>query len=293
MSSPRPLRLLASIAGLAAVLIGARYVRYAYRDCHPVRTTVTAAELDLARRTLPGLREVRFPGDGGITLRGWLTPSTNGALVVLVHGLGGNRASLLPDAGVLAKHGYGSLLFDQRAHGESDGAAATWGYREALDLRGAVSFAEAQPGVSQIALLGFSVGASAVAHAAAEDPRVRAVILYATWTSLRDENAYKRRKYGGIGERPALLGFRWSGVDVGAISPIDDVPRLAPRPLLMIAGTEDTDTPPWVMDRVFAAAREPKELWSVPGVGHGGYVQAAPAEYETRVIGFLSRALGK
>jgi pimeloyl-ACP methyl ester carboxylesterase len=130
-----------------------------------------------------------------------------------------------------------------------------------------------------------------VARAAANDPRVRAIILHATWTSLREENAYKTRKRGPVARVPALWGYRWSGVDVNAISPIDDVPHFAPRPLFMIAAMEDEDTPPRVMDRLFAAAREPKEIWHEPGVGHGGCVAGAPEEYERRVIAFLSRAL--
>lgn len=282
---------LLAIPALGTLYIGFHYVRYGYDQCHPARVRVTTEERDEARRALPALEDVSFAGHGGITLRGWLAPPKNGSLVVLVHGLGGNRASLLPEAEVLARHGYGSLLFDSRAHGESDGDAATWGGRESGDVREAVTFALSREGVTKVALLGFSVGASAVSHAAALDPRVSAVILHATWTSLRDENAYKTRKHGGLGRVPTLWGYRWSGVDVDAISPIDDIPRFAPRPLLMIAGAEDTDTPAWVMDRLFAAASDPKEIWHVPGAEHGECIQRAPEEYERRVIGFLSHAL--
>jgi hypothetical protein len=34
-------------------------------------------------------------------------------------------------------------------------------------------------------------------------------------------------------------------------------------------------------------------LWVVPGVGHGGYIQAWPEEYEARVISFFDAALGQ
>jgi fermentation-respiration switch protein FrsA (DUF1100 family) len=59
----------------------------------------------------------------------------------------------------------------------------------------------------------------------------------------------------------------------------------------MIAGTRDENTPLPVMQRLFAAAGHPKELWVVEGAVHGGYVATAPSEYESRVIGFLDRAL--
>jgi hypothetical protein len=39
------------------------------------------------------------------------------------------------------------------------------------------------------------------------------------------------------------------------------------------------------------AAGEPKAIWKVPGSGHTGGLDARPAEYERRVIGFFDRAL--
>jgi alpha-beta hydrolase superfamily lysophospholipase len=54
-------------------------------------------------------------------LRGWYAPGQRHAVVILVHGGGGNRLQLYPEARILARHGYGFLLYDSRAHGESDG----------------------------------------------------------------------------------------------------------------------------------------------------------------------------
>jgi pimeloyl-ACP methyl ester carboxylesterase len=42
----------------------------------------------------------------------------------------------------------------------------------------------------------------------------------------------------------------------------------------------------------YAAAQEPKEMWIVPGAGHGGYSQADPAEYQQRVLEFLETQRG-
>ncbi len=267
------------------------YFRYGWDQCHPARTRVTADQRALAARSLPGMTDVSFQGSD-VTLRGWYAPPRNGRVVIFTHGLGGNRASLLPEAIAIARHGYGVLLYDCRDSGESSGDAATWGYREADDVKDAVTYALSRPGVDRVAILGHSVGASAVARAGAEDPRVGATILYATWTSLRDENAYKTQRRGFVARIPALLGYRASGVDVNAIHPIDDVSLIAPRPLLLVEGLSDTDTPPWVMDRIYAAAKPPKERFVVPGAEHGECFEKAPAEYEARVVAFLDRALG-
>jgi len=303
--------LILAIAGLVgAGFAAAHFFAFGYSQCHPPRTVVTAALRARARETLPGLSEVSFNGRDNVTLRGWFAPPRNGAVLILVHGLGGNRASLLPEAEVFARHGYGILLFDSRAHGESGGDVATWGSTEAFDIAEAIRFVRTKPQVAQVALLGFSVGASAVARAAANDKTVDAVILYATWTSIRDEIVYKARRsgmvlvgravsgtpqpHGGrVGAAFALLGFRYSGAQIDEIRPEADLARIAPRPVQFVSGGQDTDTPPRVMEHLYAVASGKKRLWIEPEVGHGGYFEGAPAEYERRLVGFLDESLAR
>ena len=43
-------------------------------------------------------------------------------------------------------------------------------------------------------------------------------------------------------------------------------------------------------EKYFEAAQGPKELWAAPG-GHTGAIDAAPEEYERRVVGFFDRTL--
>jgi len=293
------LRRLASPSGLlgAGALLGAlgfcafsaRHLRFGYKQCHPTRQAITVDDTKRARQLLPGLQDLSFQTADGLTLRSWYAPPKNGAVMVLLTGLGGNRASLLDEAAVFARHGYGVLLLDGRAHGDSQGDTATWGYLEADDVVRAANLAYAQPGVAQVGALGFSVGGSAVALAAIREPKIRVIVLYATWTSLREELAHKAPG-GAVSAYWIRKGFELAGVKLDAVAPGPAMKDLAPRPLLMLSGGQDTDTPPAAMDRLFAASAEPKEIWHIPEVGHGGYFQAEPAEYERRVVGFLDRA---
>ena len=41
----------------------------------------------------------------------------------------------------------------------------------------------------------------------------------------------------------------------------------------------------------YDAAGQPKTLWEVAGADHTGGIDAAPGEYESRVVGFFDRAL--
>ena len=49
-------------------------------------------------------------------------------------------------ARMLARHGYGVLLFDQRGEGRSDGDPNGWGWAAEKDMVGAIRFLQAQPG---------------------------------------------------------------------------------------------------------------------------------------------------
>ncbi len=293
MSLKRALAVVVCALALGFSLFGAYFARKGYQLCHPSRSHASAEETAHARAVFPKLADVEFETRDGITLRGWFVPPTNGVVVILVHGLYANRASLEPEAEVMVRHGYGVLLYDSRAHGESTGTAATWGSSEALDIADAVQFVKAKPAVARVVLLGFSVGASAVSRATANDASLDPVILYATWPSLQKEIGYKMAAGGWLGAQFALLGMRLSGTRVEQIAPEEDVKRISPRPVLMLSGDRDTDTPPWAMDYLFGLFTQPKELWREHGLGHGGYYEAEPAEYERRVIGFLDRYSGR
>ena len=280
-------------AGLALAVV-ARAARRAMRMVHPARVRAPAAAQEQARAQVRDLEEVTLRTADGLTLRGWFSPGRRRAAVVLVHGGDGHRAQLLAEALLLARAGYGFVAYDSRASGDSDGDLMTMGDHEQRDLAAALDFLAARPEIDprRIAVLGFSIGGSTATMTAAADPRVAAVILYATWLSLEAEMKHKMRKYGALSWGPTLFVLRQAGVDLARVRPIDRLRAIAPRPLLMIAGTADEDTPLGIMQQLYASAGPPKELWVVPGAGHGGYLDVAPTEYQARVIGFLDRTIG-
>ena len=63
--------------------------------------------------------------------------------MVLLHGAGSTRSAVLDHAAVLARTGYGVLLFDARGHGESHGRAMDFGWYGDRDVNGAVQFVAA------------------------------------------------------------------------------------------------------------------------------------------------------
>jgi dipeptidyl aminopeptidase/acylaminoacyl peptidase len=242
-------------------------------------------------------REVTFSsrqGPAGLTLKAWWVPSTNGAAVILLPGIGQARDGMLDQGAMLARHGYGVLLTDPRSCADAS-LPYTAGYAEAGDVAGALAFVQAQPGVDpgRIGILGYSAGGAAAILGAAQVKGIRAVVSEGNFYNLGDDIAN-----GGGYSTPletvyqqAILFFyrRETGVDARLISPIDAIGQISPRAVLLIFGEHEVDS--GHARQQLAAAGQPKALWVVPGLGHGGYIQARPAEYEAHVAAFFAAAL--
>jgi dipeptidyl aminopeptidase/acylaminoacyl peptidase len=242
-----------------------------------------------------GLEAVEFMEPSGLVLRAWWVPSKNHAAVILSHGWAANRDQLTPELLLLAKHGYGVLAYDHPAHGTSDGDAATWGDLERLALTAAIAFVEARPGVepNRIGALGFSMGGSTVVEVAAVDPRLRAIVVSGTYTTLTDEFHHDMRKWGPLSELPALAALEATGIDVQAVRPVAVICQVAPREVLIIDGTDDPHAPLDMEKRLFAAACPPKDLWIVPGAHHGDYAKIDGPGYEQHLVALFDRSLLK
>ena len=78
---------------------------------------------------------------------------------------------------------------------------------------------------------------------------------------------------------------------MAAASPLRAVPRIAPRPLLLIHGDADTLIPDADSKALFAAAGEPKDFWSAPGSSHVQAFRDHPDEYRRRVLAFFGTGL--
>jgi fermentation-respiration switch protein FrsA (DUF1100 family) len=237
-------------------------------------------------------QRVSFPTTDGLRLVGWYAPSRNGAAVILSPG----RRGPVPHARMLARHGYGVLLFDRRGEGESEGDFNAYGWGGDADLKAAVTFLGERPDVDphRIGGLGLSVGGEMLLEAAAEDPRLRAVVSEgASVRSLAEHwddpgiSSVRKPFTPEVVQTLAVSALADEGPPPSLLDLVDDI---APRSLLLIRGL--AGQPAEVLNRAFYdAAATPKALWEVPGAGHTAAISARPREYERRVVGFFDRAL--
>ncbi|HYG60131.1 MAG TPA: prolyl oligopeptidase family serine peptidase, partial [Symbiobacteriaceae bacterium] len=143
-----------------------------------------------------------------------------------------------------------------------------------------------------VGVLGFSLGGVAAILAAAEDPGgVDAVVADSVFPDL---HGYLT---GEIARRVPLPGpkeayFLWwfrrlTGIDEREVRPGEAALRLAPRPLLLIHGTDDRVIPV-AQGRAFQASLgAAAELWVVDGARHTHSYERDPSAYCERIVRFF------
>jgi fermentation-respiration switch protein FrsA (DUF1100 family) len=256
-----------------------------------------------AARNDAELAEVSILAADGVTLRGWsIRPLRgNGDSVILLHGHTDNRAGMLGNADLLLRHGYAVLLPDARAHGTSGGDLATYGVKEAGDVRRWFDWIGQTAAPRCIDGLGESMGAALLLQSLQTTPGFCAVVTESSFASFREAS------YDRLGEkvhagawagrtllRPAveagLLYARWRyGVNFEQASPEKAV-ATSRVPVLLIHGKKDTNLPPRHSEEILArnSSRTPSVvLWEPAEAGHCGAAGAEPEEFERRVIGWF------
>ena len=247
----------------------------------------------LAPATFPvAHRDVELRAKDGTRLSGWYVPSRNGAAVVLVHGGGGSRNGVRRQALLLARHGYGVLLYDERGRGRSGGTNQSMGWDWGQDVEAGIDFALSQPGTTRVGLLGLSTGAEVVVSVAAHDPRVRAVVAEGVIGRTFPDTLHQRATDDIVGIPYWAVALTSLWVENGTAPPApltDEFRRVVPRPVLLIAARRNL--PERVTARTWAHAGRPTTRLWLADAGHTAAFAAFPRLYRQRVLGLFGRAL--
>jgi uncharacterized protein len=280
-----------SLIGLAALVPAVIVVvlGYSYGTTHIGRAVVPPDHLGIAHES------VKFTTADGLELEGWYVPSKNGAAVIAFPGRNGPQAKTR----MLARHGYGVLLFDRRGEGKSDGEPNSWGWGGEADIKAAIAYLQRRPDVDpdRIGGIGLSVGGEMMIEAAAETDELAAVV---------SDGAGARSIAEDMDQDDPALG-KWSlglamsaaktlavGVSSNQAPPanLKDLAAKVEQPMLLIGAPEKGVGEK--LNRGYAnAAGESATLWEIPEATHVGGQRARPEEYERRVVGFFDRALAR
>ena len=235
--------------------------------------------------------QVTLRTSDGLQLAGWYVPSRNGAAVISYP----TRKGKLPQARMLARHGYGVLLLDARGYDGSQGDPNLFGWDDARDIDTAVAWLGRQPDVREgrIGGIGFSVGGEMMLQAAANNTGLRAVVSDgAGFRSVREEVLRGPRGWFTSVPEQAVQSAALAVMSGTAPPPSlkELVPRIAPRHVFFIYAGHGAGGEEYNPD-YYAAAGAPKALWKIPEAHHTAGFQVRPREYEQRVVSFFNRAL--
>jgi dienelactone hydrolase len=226
--------------------------------------------------------DVGFRSSDGTEIKGWWVPATAAkGTAVMVHGLNRSRIEMVKRVPFVHSAGWNALLIDLRHHGESGGAATTFGVKEKQDVEAAARFArERSPG--PIVEWGVSLGAASVVLAAADDPEVAGVICDSSYRSLDDTVRHHLKLFRSfrwwlrlVPSWPTSdLVVYWMGrrghfdpsqADIEAAAA-----HLRGRPVLFVANSEDPRMPKEIAFALKAAVGDTAQALVVPGKSHGG-----------------------
>jgi pimeloyl-ACP methyl ester carboxylesterase len=169
----------------------------------------------------------------------------------------------------------GVVSFDFRGHGRS-GGLSTLGDREIKDLDVVVAYAR-QLGYQRIGLVGFSMGASIVVRYAGLIGGVDAAVsvsgpgrwYYRGTERMRRVHFAVEHRVGRLATRmlmkTRISPNRW---DPTPVPPYEAAAQISPIPLLVVHGDKDLYFPVEHARQLYDAARDPKELWLIPGFAH-------------------------
>jgi dipeptidyl aminopeptidase/acylaminoacyl peptidase len=238
----------------------------------------------------------------GVPIAGWYIPAADGAApaattVVLVHGYADNKSGLLKYAALLHDR-FNVVAFDLRNGGRSGSKNTTFGMDEQHDLEAIIDWLVREKAPTHIAVMGNSMGGGTTMIAAADDPRIEAVILDSTHARVVSILNRRMEVDEGLPAVPTvwalMTGIRFrTGIDLDQADPVNYVAALGDRSLLVIHGTADIHDIPAESAEVMVTKAEASnvdvELQMCEGGAHGQLVEACPGEWGTWVASFLDR----
>lgn len=210
--------------------------------------------------------DVSFVASDGVELHGWLVPGDKDVTWLWFHGNAGNISHRLENLKILHDElGVTVFLFDYRGYGRSRGTPSEQGtYR---DAEAALAYLRSHPDIDpdRIVYFGRSLGAGVAVELATRHPPL-GLILESPVPSIPE---LARHHYPFLPVGPLLRTKYDSLAKIGGLK----------APLLVLHGDMDDIVPIEGGRKLFAAANEPKEFYTIRDAGHNDTYVIGGEEY--------------
>lgn len=227
--------------------------------------------------------DVTFPSVDGTKLHGWFVRAQAKkpkGTVVFSHGNAGSLGHHIGYGIWFVPAGYNVFFYDYRGFGKSAGTPER--RRMIDDVQAAFAYVKTRRDVDakRLVSFGYSLGGAQSLTALGEKPvpGVRAVITEGAFYSYREMANIMAGKFG-------------HNMTTDDFSPRDSIAKISPLPVLLVHGKDDAVVPVTQARSLFAAAKEPKQLWEVPKGGHGDTLFRNHGEYRQKVLEWLGRVM--
>jgi uncharacterized protein len=226
-------------------------------------------------------------------------PAEKSSAIVLVHGWNASRTNafnqhFLDLAEALHKAGFSIIMIDTRGHGQSGDSKFTFGRLERRDVLAAVDYLLKRGHTSgKIGLIGTSMGAASVIGAAVEDQAVGAVATDSLFAEIYPVVQGLWVDQSGL-PMAFIYPTRWmyfveNGWDLASARPVDEIVKIAPRPLFLIHCEQDSYIPQVQFQQLEQAAPW-AQTWSVEQCRHAEIYEFVPDEYNQKMVSFFETA---
>jgi len=236
--------------------------------------------------------DVYFQAGDGTLLHAWFLPAESKALgtILFLHGNAENISTHIMSVRWLPARGFNVFLLDYRGYGASGGVASVSGVQDDVDAALRTLLARKDVDPDRVVVFGQSLGGAIAIYNVAHSPyrqHIRALVVESAFASYRQ---IAREKLAGFWLTwPLQRPLSWTVSD--EYSPSAAAAGVSPIPLLIIHGDRDLIVPPLHGQRLYDLAREPKQLWVIPG---GGHIQAFQSQiYRDRFVAYLTEVLSE
>jgi fermentation-respiration switch protein FrsA (DUF1100 family) len=214
-------------------------------------------------------QELTFKTKDGLELVGWFLPAKGPALgtILQLHGNAENISTHFASLAWMPARGFNVFIFDYRGYGGSEGSPSLEGAQMDIDAAMETLLSRSDIDSKRVVMYGQSLGGALAAYYVAHSPRrdqLRGLILESAFSDYIDIARETATNHW------FTWPFQWIpllSVD-DHFSPLPGMANISPVPLLILHGDRDTIVPMHHGQRLYDAAREPKQLWIVPGAGH-------------------------
>jgi alpha-beta hydrolase superfamily lysophospholipase len=195
--------------------------------------------------------------------------------VILFHGYGGQKSSLLDKATIFHEMGYNTLLVDFMGSGGSEGNQTTIGFFEAEQVKTCVDYL-INKGEKNIVLFGTSMGAVAIMKAIHDfDLNPKKIIIECPFGSMYKTVCARFKTMNAPTFPMAGLLVFWGGVQNGfwafGHNPTEYAKKIS-CPTLLLYGKQDEKVSRAEIDEIVTNLAGQKYLRTYPNAGHENYL---------------------